>query len=218
MFTRLISVMLVGLAAVGCSQPPAVDPEPAEQPAPPSNGRRAARTLEIPGAGPPQGHPPAGSGERTAGLHWEAPGGWVSVTPSSSMRLAQYRVPGPGGDAECVVYYFGPGQGGDPASNAVRWAGQFSQPDGRSSVDLMKLTPLTGTPFPTQIAAVTGTYDGGMTMTDAPAEEQSNYMLLGGIVEGPDAPWFFKFTGPEATVRAQSTAFEEMMRSLHAGH
>ena len=28
-------------------------------------------------------------------------------TPSSSMRRAQYRVPGAGGDAECVVFYFG---------------------------------------------------------------------------------------------------------------
>ncbi len=218
MFIRLISIVLVGLAVFGCSsQPPAVDPEPASS-APPAGAGRSARTLDIPGAGPAQGGPSTGSGEHTVGLRWEDPEGWVSVTPSSSMRLAQYRVPGPGGDAECVVYYFGPGQGGDPTSNAVRWAGQFSQPDGRSSVDLMKLTPLTGTPFPTQIAAVTGTYDGGMTMTDAPAEEQSSYMLLGGIVEGPDAPWFFKFTGPEATIRAQSKAFEELMRSLHAGH
>jgi hypothetical protein len=39
-------------------------------------------------------------------------------------------------------------------------------------------------------------------------------MLLGAIAEGPDAPWFFKFTGPEATVRAQRQAFVGMMRSL----
>ena len=38
-------------------------------------------------------------------------------------------------------------------------------------------------------------------MTDQPAEAQPGYMLLGGIAEGPDAPWFFKFTGPEATIR-----------------
>ena len=29
------------------------------------------------------------------------------------MRRAQYRISGSGGDAECVVFYFGPGQGGD---------------------------------------------------------------------------------------------------------
>ena len=46
------------------------------------------------------------------------------------MRHAQYRVPGGNGDGECIVFYFGPGEGGDPMSNARRWAGQFDQPDG----------------------------------------------------------------------------------------
>jgi hypothetical protein len=64
------------------------------------------------------------------------------------------------------------------------------------------------------LVEVTGTYDGGMTMTDAPAERLEGYMLLGAIVEGPDAPWFFKFTGPAATVEAQRDAFVGMMRSL----
>ena len=61
------------------------------------------------------------------------------------MRFAQYTVPGDAGPAECVVYYFGPGQGGDPTANAVRWARQFKQPDGSSSLDKMKVTPLEGT-------------------------------------------------------------------------
>jgi hypothetical protein len=39
-------------------------------------------------------------------------------------------------------------------------------------------------------------------------------MLLGAIAQGPDANWFFKFTGPAGTVRAQRAAFEGMIRSL----
>jgi hypothetical protein len=130
------------------------------------------------------------------------------------MRLAQYRVPGPGGDAECVVFYFGPGQGGDPQANAARWAGQFEQSDGRSSLDVMTIEPLGGTAVPVRIVEVHGTYDGGMTMTDAPPEKRPGYMLLGGIAEGPDAPWFFKLTGPAATVQAEREAFEALLRSL----
>jgi hypothetical protein len=133
------------------------------------------------------------------------------------MRVAQYRVPGPGGDAECVVFYFGPGQGGDPRSNALRWASQFTQPDGRPSAEVMRSEALAGTPRPVQLVELTGTYDGGMTMTDAPAERRPGYMLLGGIADGPDAPWFFKFTGPEATVRAQREAFVGLLRSLRHG-
>jgi hypothetical protein len=115
------------------------------------------------------------------------------------------------------VFYFGRGQGGDAAANAVRWAQQFKQPDGSSSVDQMQMAALEGTRVPVQIVEVTGIYDGGMTMTDAPAERKAGYMLLGAIAQGADAPWFFKFTAPEATARAQRESFESMLRSIRAG-
>ncbi len=78
----------------------------------------------------------------------------------------------------------------------------------------MTVTEVEGAAVPVKLVEVTGTYDGGMTMTAAPAEAKPGYMLLGGIAEGPDAPWFFKFTGPEETVRAQRDAFVEMMSSI----
>jgi hypothetical protein len=65
-----------------------------------------------------------------------------------------------------------------------------------------------------QLVEVTGTYEGGMTMTAQPFEPQPDYMLLGAIAAGPDAPWFFKFTGPETTVRAQREAFAKLLGSL----
>jgi hypothetical protein len=187
-------------------------PEPAAPSA--EQTRRPARTLEIPGAQP--GDAQAGNAHGAV-LQWDAPAGWQPVAPASPMRLAQYRVSGPGGEAECVVYYFGPGQGGDARANAVRWAGQFEQPDGRPSVDVMTVSALSGGAVPVQIVEVRGTYDGGMTMTDVPAEKQPGFMLLGGIADGPDAPWFFKFTGPAATVEAQRESFETLLRSLRVG-
>ena len=54
-------------------------------------------------------------------------------------------------------------------------------------------------------------------MTDAPAKSMENHMLLGGIAIGADAPWFFKFTGPEATLRKQRQAFLDMMASIRPG-
>ena len=155
----------------------------------------------------------AGGGD-ASGLAWSVPDGWTIETPASPMRRAQYRVPGPGGDGECVVFYFGPGQGGDPRANATRWAGQFTQPGGRPSSELMKTGELSGTSVETLMVEVTGTYDGGMTFTTEPAEPKPGYMLLGAIAQGPDAPWFFKFTGPEETVRSQRDAFEQMLRSI----
>ena len=174
---------------------------------------RPAATLAIPGQEGtlPPGHPPLAN---STNLTWDVPQGWVEQTPSQSMRHAQYAVDGPGGPAECVVYYFGPNQGGDAQANAERWAGQFSQSDGSSSLDRMTFQTLEGTRVPVQVVEVTGTYDGGMTMTAEPFEPRPGYMLLGGIAQGPDAPWFFKFTGPEETVRAQYDAFTKLMTSL----
>jgi hypothetical protein len=47
--------------------------------------------------------------------------------------------------------------------------------------------------------------------------ERPNYMLLGAIADGPDAKWFFRATGPRATLEAQRAAFHRMIRSLRRG-
>ena len=151
---------------------------------------------------------PAGGAEMT----WTAPAGWVEVEPSSSMRRAQYRVPGPGGDAELAVVYFGPGQGGDAMSNAKRWAGQFKRPDGSPATETTKT--MRAGDRSVLLVEVAGTYDGGMTMTAAPSTPKPGYALLGAIVEGPDANWFFKLTGPEATIAAQRDPFLTLLQSL----
>jgi len=211
---RISILALAGAMLAGCGGGAGeTSPAPATSAAPPAAAERSARTLSIPGSEPAPD--PGSSTASGTTLKWEVPAAWEVETPASTMRLAQYRAPGTAGDGECIVFYFGPGQGGDPASNAVRWARQFAQPDGSSPVDAMVVTELDGAKVPVRLVEVTGTYDGGMTMTDAPAEEQSGYMLLGGIADGPDAPWFFKFTGPEKTVRAEREAFETMMRSIH---
>jgi hypothetical protein len=205
-FTLLPAV----LCALACKSADAPRQAPPPGPAPAAADR--SRTLPLPEAqSAPQA--PAARGD----LRWQVPAGWTVERPSSSMRLAQYRVPGDAGPAECVVFYFGGGQGGDPKSNAARWAGQFTQPDGSTSLERMQTTRLATGSVPIHLVEVTGTYDGGMTMTDAPATPKPGYMLLGAIAEGPDAPWFFKMTGPETTVRAQRASFLEMLESIRSG-
>jgi hypothetical protein len=177
----------------------------------------------------PPGHPPvdppggsvsvpapfAGTGSGEAGLIWQDPAGWIVETPANSMRRAQYSVPGSGGDAECVVFYFGPGQGGDATSNAERWAGQFTQPDGGSSLERMQTETIRIDDLAVVFVEVSGTYSGGMM--SGPPLELADYALVGAIVEGPDANWFFKLTGPAATVHEQRDAFMTMIRSLSRG-
>jgi len=208
----LWAVLVVALTAGSCSGdaptpvPPEAGPAPAAQALPPGHPPSSAAD-----AVPPV---PAGAGTGSSGLAWVVPRGWKAETPASAMRRAQYRVPGPGGDAECVVFYFGPGQGGDASSNAMRWASQFRSADGRSAA-----TPETGefqvSDLKVTTVDVEGTYSGGMGA--AASGGKPGYRLVGAIVAGPDANWFFKLTGPGKTVADQKGAFEGMIRSLRKG-
>jgi len=152
-----------------------------------------------------------------AALTWTMPASWSEEPPANPMRQAQYRVPGPDGDGTCVVYYFGTGQGGGPQANAERWADQFTQPDGSSSRDHLSTGAIEINGNPVLLVSVTGTYkEGGMMMTGGPETEHPGYALQGAIVEGPDANWFFKLTGPEATVKANADQFRALIDSVQA--
>jgi len=225
----LLAGLVLAITANGCgsaaSEPPPRDEEQAaaaEPALPPGHPPQDASAL-------PPGHPPLdssgaipapppGSGTGVTGMAWNTPEGWVAETPSSAMRRAQYRVSGPGGDGECAVYYFGPGQGGDARANVARWAGQFTLADGRSGTEAAQIETLDVHGIPVTLVEVAGTYSGGMTMMGRPrGESRPNSMLLGAIAQGADANWFFKFTGPEATLREHRQDFHQMIRSLETG-
>lgn len=182
---------------------------------PPLGGTPGAPPMGVPG-GRRTIEPPAGdAGTGKNALKWAPPAGWTKQTPSSGMRRAQYKITGPGGDAECVVFYFGPGQGGDTKGNIARWIDQFRQPDGKPVTDARTREIKVGD-VPVTMVEVAGTYVGGMG--GAPTNgDRPNYMLLGAIADGPDAKWFFRATGPRATLEAQRGAFDTMIRSIKRG-
>ncbi len=215
-------LILTLLAACGGRQ------QPTEQAStsPESTSTEQSAGGELPAGHPPVGETPPGmtiapvppsTGSGDTALTWTSPESWTAEAPSSSMRRAQYRVPGEAGVAECVVFYFGPGEGGDAMANALRWADQFTQPDGRSSSELLQTSEIDVDGISVLLSEVTGTYSGGMPMMGGPAEMLPDYMLLAAVAAGPDANWFFKLTGPEATVEANRQAFEGMIGSLQTG-
>ena len=131
------------------------------------------------------------------------------------MRAATYRVPAASGDSEdgeCAVFFFGPGQGGSVEANIERWVGQFEQPDGKPSSSRMKRKAATINSLEVTSIDLTGTYSGGMV--GGGGTKKPSYRLLGAIVAGPQAPIFFKFTGPVKTVAAAEKEFESMLKSL----
>jgi hypothetical protein len=188
-----------------------------------SRGESPAQSGPLPPGHPPIGGapphpavpaPPADPGGRA--LVWKVPPGWIEEKPASPLRRAQYRVPGPAGPGECAVFYFGPGQGGDATANAERWAGQFRRSDGSPVRDGFKTREIRVGDVAVLMVEVAGTYVGGMGGGPEGPERQ-NYMLLGAIAKGPGANWFFRATGPRATMEAQRAAFEGMIRSIRQG-
>ena len=172
------------------------------------------------GISPLPSHAPAlsgGMGESPSGeLAWTVPKEWIEETPKSGMRKAQYRLPAASGDkedGECVVYYFGAGQGGDVKANLDRWAAQFRG----WGTAAPKFSETKAGGFTVSRAEVHGTYTPSpMSMGGGPEPEpKPDSMLLGAIVPGPDANWFFKCTGPEKTLEANRARFDALLASIH---
>ena len=157
----------------------------------------------------------AAFGESAGGVQWATPAGWKSAG-ERPMRAATYAVPATAGDSEageCAVFYFGPGQGGSVQANVDRWIAQFDQPDGKSSKALAKTQKRTLGGFAVTTIDLSGTYTGaGGPM--GPKVTKPGYRLLGGIVEAPQGPVFFKFTGPAKTVAANAAVFEKLLASV----
>ena len=180
----------------------------------------APGAMPAPAAAPPadavaaMGLTAAPGGEGDQAITWQTPASWVEEAPANSVRRAQYRVPGSGGDGECVVFYFGPGQGGDPQSNAERWAAMFVDAQGAPARPQTRTAEVAG--LPVLYVEAAGTYLQGAMSAQA-VEQKGGYALLAAVVEGPDANWFFKLTGPAATVAAARDGFETMIGSIRRG-
>jgi proline iminopeptidase len=145
--------------------------------------------------------------------HATVPAGWVTVTATSSMRLAQYTIPvrSDSVTAEAVVYFFGKGQGGNVEANLARWKGQFSNPDGSAVHE--KVERDSSGAFPIAIAEYRGTYARGIGAGDA-ANAKSGQSLVAVIAETPRGTLFFQLFGPTDAVTRQRAALAGFVRSM----
>ena len=199
-------IFVWAFAALGCSQNFS-DQEPAAAMA--ERGFTARSPTPASSSGQASGRQALGP------LSAVAPKGWVAQQPSSSMRVAQYGLPGPAGEATLGIFFFGPGQGGSVEANIERWFGQFTQEDGQ---------PAQGRRWTRQVGDieisgvdVSGTFSGGMGMGMGSAEPQAGYRMLGAIAVHRSGTVFFKMTGPAQTVEQWADSFDEFLGSLQAG-
>lgn len=145
--------------------------------------------------------------ESAAGIKWTAPQGWTSKG-EAPMRAAQYVA----GDAECVVYFFGPGQGGTVDANIARWSSQFAGADGKPAPSKVTKSMVHGLPVTRMDVSGTYTASGGAAVTSQ--TPKAGNRMLAAIVEGPGGNLFVKFSGPAKTIAAQTAAFDALIASF----
>jgi hypothetical protein len=127
------------------------------------------------------------------------------------MRQATYEAAGPAGPAEIAVYYFGPGQGGDVEANITRWVGQFQNLP-KDAAQRSKSVINGMDHF--RVRVVKGTYAASMMRNPSPPKK--DWGLSGAIVSTPSGNYFFKMTGPAATVTAQLAQFDRLLQSVRS--
>lgn len=192
------------------------DPEPEAAAPTDSAPEQPQRREPAGGPGAPllssSGQPVSSGSAPLNELHFDLPDGWRSEPPANTMRIAQAKVPGAGGDGELAVFFFGPGGGGGTQANLDRWIGQMDvAPGAAPEQESFAANGLTVTWID-----VAGTLKASSMMGTGPATDQPGYRLYGAVVEGPGGPWFFKLTGPEATLGEQRDGFLAMLASVRA--
>jgi hypothetical protein len=149
-------------------------------------------------------------------LKFTVPAGWIEEPRSSSMRVAQYKLPKADGDtvdASLVLYYFGKGQGGSTAANIERWVGQMTLPDGSAAADAKE------DQFETNGLKVTtvdlfGTYVAETAPGSGTFHNNAGYRLRAAVVETPNGSYFVKLVGPEKTVAQWNESFLSYLKSF----
>jgi hypothetical protein len=153
-----------------------------------------------------------------AGLKYSAPSGWVSKTPSSTMRLAEWTLPRAASDTEdglVTVYFFGANMGGNAQANIDRWIGQFAQPDGSSSKDKSKTSVgLTTAGLRISSVDVTGTYVAEVTPGSAEHFNKPGWRQIAALIETPGGPHFVKVIGPAATLAKWESSVAAFVKSI----
>ena len=139
-----------------------------------------------------------------------APANWKSTPTASRMRAAQFAVPGKekADAAECVFFYFGPGEAGGVRANLQRWVGQFA-PEPKPVIKTED-AKINGTPIVYLFAE--GTFMSGPPFGGAKVPKK-DYGMAAAVLGTKPGYVFVKMTGPKATVEAAKADFKKLIES-----
>ena len=157
--------------------------------------------------------PEASAPAKGSGPLFQAREGWVEENPSSPMRFAQFRLPGPAGDAEVAVFHFGVGAGGSVEENFERWTSQFAPDDPDAPVASIRTESQQGD-VKLHGLELAGQYQAGMGPAMGGGTAVSGQRMLATILECEGGPYFVKLVGPDATVERWRTSYTEFLAAF----
>jgi hypothetical protein len=210
-FPLLIPLLVLG----ACTDSPTTS-RPREPQMPAETTAPAAPQPTAPAQLPPA-HPPIAD---AGGVAFTAPAGWVSEKPSSAMRKAQFKLPRQGADADdakLVVYFFGKDQGGPVEDNLMRWAGEYEQPDGRKSADVMARSTRKVAGMDVAEMDVSGTCVAETAPGSGERVRKEGWRTLAAIVQSPNGNYFVKLMGPAGTIAYWEPSFRAYISSAKKG-
>jgi hypothetical protein len=158
----------------------------------------------------------AGTPVTIDGLTSTAPASWKEQPPKP-MRFKQFTVPHAAGDqhdGEVVIFFFGPGQGGDATANLNRWKAMFVPPEGKKIDDVSKIETIKVNGIEVTILDVHGSYKWKPSMMSPEEELRPNHRMLSVIFASPQGPYFIRFVGPEKTVEKNKKDFDKWLRGF----
>jgi hypothetical protein len=203
-------------AAKPADKPVDVKPMPATPvtPGKPVPGPDAAAATKVRTPVNPTPVTPSGQvrPETIDGIKASVPTEWTRKPGANPMRLAEFVLPGPGGEVTLVVSRFA-GGGGDAAANVARWKTQLTKPDG-SPVDDAHEKTSERPPLKVTTVDITGTNVAPVTPGAPERYNEPDSRLLGVIVEGAGDPYFFKAVGPAKTLDVWEPAVRTLADSL----
>jgi hypothetical protein len=136
-----------------------------------------------------------------AGLTWTAPAAWIAKA-GSAMRKGSYAVGSAGAEADLSITAF-PGDVGGEVANVNRWRGQVALP------------PLAEAEIAGAVTRFTSN-DLAITIVDCAGTGAGAQRILGAIVPFGGATWFFKLSGPDATVAQARPDFLAFVKTVKA--
>jgi hypothetical protein len=148
--------------------------------------------------------------ELVKNISYKLPDGWKATSSEKQFRLLEISL---NTNEEFSLVVFNNIQG-TADQNIDRWISQFKQDETFDKDSIIIKRDSLDSKYVTSIEMY-GTYEvPRMGNNSAPVVVQSNYGLLGGVVEFPNSLYFLKAVGNNDLIKENSVSFEEFLYSI----